>query len=298
MERCGAGSSELKIFLPDWQMSPCKSRNPNVWTVSLVMGKDLGLLGERVSDCVAVGLELAIGHLGKPCEQLVTLSIWSVSLFLASAFLLTFQRPPALLLHWASLLVTKSSSGYRMPSEILPWISVFECTRVVLCTYKTLSKWSSWDVTGKKYRNVAVGLIFTLEVDSNPHCHVCVVTLHVKNVFPFCHSRFLAQKCSSARSGVQLFLQESSVTISHKTRVRNQEHSLKLLISTQKRLLYWTQLCHSKRCRILLPGSWEALGCWDEFPDGRTKCAGISSSPMAVPGLWCSTEEYRGSVSL
>lgn len=105
---------------------------------------------EKVSDCVAVGLELAIGHLGKPCEQLVTLSIWSMSQFLTSACSLTFQRPPALLLHWASLLVTKSSSGYRMPSKILPWISVFECTRVDLCTYKTLSKWSSWDVTAQE----------------------------------------------------------------------------------------------------------------------------------------------------
>lgn len=170
-----------------------------------------GYWEKEVLVCVTVGLELAIGHLGKPCEQLSDLECWSMSQFLTSACSLMFQRPPALLLHWACLHNTKSSSGYRMASKILPWISVFECTQMDPYTSKTLSKWSSWDLIRNGYKNVAVGPDLYIGSGPNLHCHVCVLTLHVKNTFPCCHSRFLAQKCSSARSGVPLLLQESSV---------------------------------------------------------------------------------------
>lgn len=136
----------------------------------------------------------------------VCVNLWQVFVHLRFSL-----SPPAFLLkHSASLLNSKSSSAYRMLLKIMPWISVFQCAQMDVCTYQTLQQMKFIISSSNRYKNVAVGLIFTSELGSNPHCSLCVFTPHVKNIFPHCHFGFLAQNCICARSGVPLILQESS----------------------------------------------------------------------------------------
>lgn len=53
------------------------------------------------------------------------------------------------------------------------------CTQMDLGSYQTLKQMKFMVPGSNKYKNVAVGLIFTSEMGSNPRCSLGVFTLHV-----------------------------------------------------------------------------------------------------------------------